>query len=112
MIDRPALEQVAARHVAGMQCASGVSVLLHLHGGARYTVQGFEEFLDGYCVARVYPADDDLEDVLPRDADGASIFDRLLLPYSAISHVTLTAREPEGRATIGFHTQWIERKPG
>ncbi len=112
MIDRSALVEVAARHLAGMQSASGVSVLLHLHGGARYTVRGFEEFLDGYCVARVYPADDDLEDELPRDASGASIFDRLLLPYSAISYVTLTAREPEGRATIGFHTQWTETRPG
>jgi hypothetical protein len=88
VIDRAALEKVAARHLAGMQSANGSSLLLHLHTGARYTVQGFEEFFDAYCVARV------------------------VLPYSAISYVTLTAREPEGRATIGFLTEWTAKKPG
>jgi hypothetical protein len=112
MIDRAALEKVAARHLAGMQSESGISLLLHLHGGARYTVHGFEEFLDGYCVARVYPGDDDLEDEMPLDARGAQIFDRLVLPYSAIAYVTLTAREPEGRSTIGFHSEWTAKKPG
>ena len=103
MIDRSALDQVARRHLAAMQSPSGVSLLLHLHGGARYTVHAFEEFLEGYCVARVYPADDELKDELPRDSRGGAIFDRLVLPYSAISYVTLTAREPEDRSTIGFH---------
>jgi hypothetical protein len=37
-------------------------------------------------------------DELPRDPGGASIF-------------TLTAREPENRSTIGFHTQWTAKKP-
>jgi hypothetical protein len=112
VIDRAALEKVAARHLAGMQPANGISLLLHLHSGARYTVHGFEEFFDAYCVARVYPGDDDLEDEIPLDAHGASVFDRLVLPYSAISYVTLTAREPEGRATIGFLTEWTAKKPG
>ena len=111
MIDRAALEQVAARHLAAMQSPSGVSVVLHLHGGARYTVQGFDEFLDAYCVARVYPPDDELKDELPRDAGGVAIFDRLVLPYAAIAYVGLTAREPEDRSTIGFHTTWTEKKP-
>jgi hypothetical protein len=111
MIDRTALEQIAARHLASMQSPSGVSLLLHLHGGARYTVHGFEEFLDGYCVVRVYPAEDELKDEMPRDPGGASVFDRLVLPYAAISYATLTAREPENRSTIGFHTQWIAKKP-
>jgi hypothetical protein len=111
MIDRTALEQIAARHLASMQSPSGVSLLLHLHGGARYTVHGFEEFLDGYCVVRVYPAEDELKDEMPRDPGGASVFDRLVLPYAAISYVTLTAREPENRSTIGFHTQWIAKRP-
>jgi hypothetical protein len=66
MIDRTALEQVAARHLAGMHSPSGVSLLLHLHGGARWT----------------------------RPSAG-----------------TLTAREPESRSTIGFHTRWIAKKP-
>ena len=52
MIDRVVLEQVAARHLATMQSPSGVSLLVHLHGGARYTVHGFEEFLDACCVER------------------------------------------------------------
>jgi hypothetical protein len=104
MIDRSALEQVARRHLGAMQSPSGVSLVLHLHGGSRYTVHGFEEFLDAYCVARVYPADDELKDELPRDKSGATIFDRLVLPYGAISYLTLTAREPENRSTIGFHT--------
>jgi hypothetical protein len=110
MIDRTALEQVAARHLAGMQAPSGVSLLLHLHGGARYTVHGFEEFFDHYCVARVYPPEDELKDEMPRDPGGASIFDRLLLPYGAISYLTLTAREPENRSTIGFHPQWTAKR--
>ena len=87
-----------------MQSPNGVSLILHLHGGARYTVHGFEEFHDGYCVARVYPADDELKAELPRDTSGATIFDRVVLPYAAISYLTLTAREPEDRSTIGFHT--------
>ncbi len=91
MIDRAALEKVAARHLASMQSESGISLLLHLHSGAR---------------------DDDLEEVMPADAAGASIFDRLVLPYSAISYITLPAREPEGRSTIGFHTEWTAKKPG
>jgi hypothetical protein len=111
MIDRTALEQVAARHLASMQSPSGVSLLVHLHGGARYIVHGFDEFLDAYCVIRVYPADDELKDEMPRDSSGASVFDRLLLPYQAISYVTLTAREPENRSIIGFHTQWTAKKP-
>ncbi|HKQ27580.1 MAG TPA: hypothetical protein VJT77_03205 [Burkholderiales bacterium] len=90
MIDRVVLEQVAARHLATMQSPSGVSLLVHLHGGARYTVHGFEEFLDACCVVRVYPADDDLKDEMP--------------------FLTLTAREPENRSTIGFQTQWTAKK--
>ena len=103
MIDRAALEELAARHLASMQSPSGVSLLLHLHNGARHTVHGFEEFLDRYCVVRVYPADDELKDDMPRAPGGGSIFDRLILPYQTISHLTLTAREPENRSTIGFH---------
>ena len=57
------------------------------------------------------PADDDLKDEMPRDPAGASIFDRLVLPYSVISYVTITAREPESRSTIGFQTQWTTKKP-
>ena len=110
MIDRVVLEQVAARHLATMQSPSGVSLLVHLHSGARYTVHGFEEFLDACCVVRVYPADDELKDEMPRDPAGASIFDRLVLPYEAISFLTLTAREPENRSTIGFQTQWTAKK--
>jgi hypothetical protein len=112
MIDRAALEKLAARHLVSMLSESGVSLLLHLHSGARYTVHGFEEFLDADCVARVYPGEDDLEDEMPLDARGSSIFDRLVLPYSAISYITLTAREPEGRSTIGFHTEWTAKKLG
>jgi hypothetical protein len=104
MIDRSALEQVAGRHLASMQSPSGVSLIVHLHGGSRYTVHGFEEFLDAYCVVRVYPADDELKDEVPRDPSGAGIFDRLILPYQGIHYVTITAREPENRSTIGFHT--------
>jgi hypothetical protein len=107
MIDRAALEEVAGRLLEAMQAPSGVSLILHLHGGARYTVQGFEEFHAPYCVLRVYPADDELKDEVPRDASGAGIFDRLVLPYQAISYVTITAREPESRSTIGFHTKPI-----
>jgi hypothetical protein len=103
MIDRAALEELAARHLAAMASPSGASVVLHLHAGARYTVHGFDEFLDRYCVVRVYPADDERKDELPRDSAGASIFDRLVLPYDAIAYLTLTAREPENRSTIGFH---------
>ena len=103
MIDRMALEEVAGRHLSSMQSPSGVSLLLHLYSGTRYTVQGFDEFLERYCVVRVYPADDGLKDELPRDAGGASVYDRLVLPYEAISYLTLTAREPENRSTIGFH---------
>jgi hypothetical protein len=94
MIDRAALEKLAARHLVSMQFESGISLLLHLHTGARY------------------PGEDDLEDEMPLDARGSSIFDRLVLPYSAISYITLTAREPEGRSTIGFHTEWTAKKPG
>jgi hypothetical protein len=104
MIDRAALEELAARHLERMRSPSGVSLLIHLHAGPRYTVHGFEEFLERYCVVRVYPADDELKDELPRDASGASIFDRLVLPYDAIAYLTITAREPENRSTIGFHT--------
>jgi hypothetical protein len=111
MIDRVVLEQVAARHLGTMQSPSGVSLLVHLHGGQHYTVHGFEEFLDSCCVVRVYPADDELKDEMPRDAAGASVFDRLVLPYEAISYLTLTAREPENRSTIGFQTQWTAKKP-
>jgi hypothetical protein len=112
MIDRSALEQVAGRHLGTLQSPSGVSLILHLHGGEQYTVHGFEEFLDAYCVVRVYPAEDELKDEMPRDPAGASIFDRLVLPYGAVSYVTITAREPESRSTIGFQTQWTGKKPG
>ena len=104
MIDRAALEQVAGRHLQALQQPGGVSLLLHLHGGQRYTVHGFVEFHDGYCVVQVYPGEDELKDEMPRDAGGASIFDRLILPYQSIAYVTITAREPENRSTIGFHT--------
>jgi hypothetical protein len=103
MLDRSALEQLAGRHLEAIASPGGVSLILHLHSGARYTVHGFVEFHDAYCVVRVYPADDELKDEMPRDARGESIFDRLILPYDAISYVTLTAREPENRSTIGFY---------
>lgn len=104
MIDRTALEQVAGRQLEALGSPSGVSLLLHLHGGARYTVHGFVEFHDAYCVLRVYPGEDELKDEMPRDTSGASIFDRLILPYSSIAYVAITAREPENRSTMGFHT--------
>ncbi len=104
MIDRAALEEVAGRLLEAITGPSGVSLILHLHGGARYTVQGFEEFHPPYCVVRVYPADDELQDDVPRDTAGAGIYDRLVLPYATISYLTITAREPESRSTIGFHT--------
>jgi hypothetical protein len=109
-MDRQALEQIAARELDAMRSPSGVSLIVHLHGGARYTVQGFAEFHDAYCMVRVYPAQDDLKDELPRDPSGASIFDRLILPYDSIAYVTLTAREPENRSTIGFQP-WTAKKP-
>jgi len=110
MMDRHALEQVAARELEAMRSPSGVSLIVHLHGGARFTVQGFAEFQDAYCVLRVYPPEDELKDELPRDPEGASIFDRLIVPYSAIAYVTVTAREPENRSTIGFQP-WIAKRP-
>jgi len=54
MIDRSALEDIAGRLLEAMKAPSGVSLILHLHGGPRY--------------------------------------------------VTLSAREPENRSPIGFHT--------
>lgn len=111
MIDRGALEEVAGRHLEMIQSPTGVSLILHLHSGNRYTVHGFSEFHDAYCVVRVYPADDELKDEMPRDASGTSIFDRLVLPYEAISYVTITAREPESRSTIGFQPRWTAKKP-
>ena len=44
MLDRSALEQVAGRHL---------------------------EALQSYCVIRVYPADDELQDEVPQGAAGA-----------------------------------------
>jgi hypothetical protein len=111
MIDRHALQEVAGRQLEAMQTPSGVSLILHLHGGARYTAHGFVEFQEAYCVVGVYPADDELKDEVPKDSSGASVFDRLVLPYQMISYLTLTAREPEDRSTIGFQSQWTGKKP-
>src|SRR5215210_2613664 len=98
MIDRVVLEQVAARHLGSMRSPSGVLLLAHLHGRA----------LHGSRLRRIPRCP--LNDEMPRDPAGASIFDRLVLPYEAISYLTLTAREPENRSTIGFQTQWTAKK--
>ena len=106
MIDRQAFEEVAARHFEQMAVPSGVSVILHLFSGERYTVNGFAEFLDTYCVVRVYPHEplspEDLGTTIPKNDEGLLVFDRLMLPYQAIAYVTITGREQEVRSTIGF----------
>lgn len=107
MIDRHALEQLAIKHLEAMGSPSGASLVLHLHNGEKYTANNFLEFYDRYCVVLVYPHEplsaQDLGRLVPKDARGALIFDRLLLPYQSVMYVTITAREPESRSTIGFH---------
>ena len=106
MIDRHALKEVAAKHFDGMASPSGVSLVLYLLNGETYTVSNFAEFLDTYCVVRVYPAQalsaESVRKVVPQDHEGRLIFDRLMLPYSVIAYVTLTAQEPERKSTMGF----------
>jgi hypothetical protein len=106
MIDRQALELVAEKHFEAMASPSGVSLVMHLFNGETYTVSGFAEFLDTYCVVSVYPAQalsvESLKEAIPQDHKGKLIFDRLMLPYQTIAYVTLTAREPEKKSTIGF----------
>lgn len=63
------------------------------------------------ALQQVYPGEDELKDEMPRDASGASIFDRRVLAYPQIAYLTITAREPENRSTIGFHSSWTEKKP-
>jgi hypothetical protein len=107
MIDRKALEEVAPQQFDAMASPSGVSLSLHLNTGEKYSANGFAEFHDTYCVVLVYPDEplsaEDLGTVIPKNAKGELIFDRLLLPYHAIAYVAITAREPEHKSTIGFH---------
>jgi len=106
MIDRQALEKVAAKHFEAMASPSGVSLVLHLYNGEKYSVSSFAEFLDSYFVVLVYPDEplspEALGQVIPKNHKGALIFDRLMLPYQAITYVTITAREPEKKSTMGF----------
>ena len=106
MIDRESLEKVAPKHFEAMASPSGVSLVLHLFGGETYAVSSISEYYDTYCVVAVYPAQalsaESLKEVVPRDHKGNLIFDRLILPYQTISYVTITAREPEKKSTIGF----------
>ena len=106
MIDRAALEQVAPKHFEGMASPSGVSLVLHLYSGESYSVSRVIEYYDTYCVVAVYPAQalspDSLKEVIPSDPSGNLIFDRIVLPYQAILYITMTAREPEKKSTLGF----------
>lgn len=106
MIDRAALEKVAPKHFESMASPSGVSLILHLYGGETYSVSRIVEYHDTYCVVAVYPAQalspDTLKQVIPSDHKGNLIFDRMVLPYQAISYVTMTAREPEKKSMLGF----------
>ena len=107
MIDRQALEVVANEHLQKMEASSGTSLILHLVNGESYVVRNFAQFLDTYCIAAVYPAKalsaDSLRDAIPDDDKNDLVFDRIMVPYPAIAYVTLTAREPERKSTIGFH---------
>lgn len=107
MIDRHALEALSLKQFEAMDSPSGASLILHLHNGEKYTANNFVEFHERYCVVLVYPQEPlspgDLGTLIPKDRKGALILDRLLLPYQAIMYVTITAREPENRSTIGFH---------
>ena|ERR1044071_7219467 len=106
MIDRAALENVARKHLDGLGSATGGSLILRLATGETFAVKSFIEFLDAYCVVAVYPeeplAAEDLGKRVPRDDKGRLIFDRLILPYHVVVHVTLSAREPERRGKMGF----------
>jgi hypothetical protein len=106
MIDRQALEDVAARHLQQMALPSGVSLVLHLHNGEKYNVNGFAEFLETYCVVLVYPQEplspEDLGTTIPKNRGGSLVFDRLMLPYQAIGYVTITGRDAEKRSAMGF----------
>jgi hypothetical protein len=108
MIDRLALEKAAARHVEAMASPSGVTLIVHLVTGDRYALHRIAEYFDSYFIAKVYPdgvmSPEALKDTLPRAKDGRMIFDRLVLSYHAITYVTITAREPEHKSTIGFST--------
>jgi hypothetical protein len=107
MIDRHALEVIAANQFESMASPSGVSLFLHLINGERYAVNEFVEFHDTYFVAAMYPHQalnpDDLGKVIPKDAKGNLIFDRVIIPYHTVAYVAISAQEPEKRSGLGFN---------
>jgi hypothetical protein len=106
MIDRQALEHAALRHLREMASPNGVTLVLHLATGERYTVHRIAEFLEHHFVAEVFPEGgmsiESLRDAVPTGSKGELIFDRLMLSYATVTYLTLTAREPEHKSTIGF----------
>ncbi len=107
MIDRYAMEKIASAHSGAMSSATGVSLILHLHSGEKYAVNSVAEYHDTYCVVGVYPQKaldpETLDEAVPKDRDGNRIFDRLIIPYTYIAYVALTAIEPEKRGGLGFN---------
>jgi hypothetical protein len=97
MIDRQALESIAASHAQAMS-TDAVTLELHLQNGEVYCVQSVAEALDGYCVVLVHPQERDQEarDEMPRNTRGQPIYDRLVVPYESVAYMLLSAAEDEG----------------
>lgn len=102
---REALQSLVAKHAAKMPSSTGLSLLITLFSGITFTVQRIAELDDQFAVLCVFPQNpltkEDVE-ALPRGPDKQPIFDRVVLAYQDIAYVTITAREPEVRSTVGF----------
>ena len=106
MIDRPLLEATISKHAQEM-CDGAVIVELHLFNGEVFSVVHVLEYSDHHFVALVYPREplppEHVEELIPRNDAGRLVHDRAILPYSAVSYVLITAREPQRQAKLGFN---------
>jgi hypothetical protein len=104
MIDRVAVEALVKKQAKEM--GDSVSVELHLLNGEVLFLRGGIEYFDVYFVAEIFPSEplnlDKLDEKIPKNESGQRVFDRLIVPYQAISYIRVSARKPAMSASLGF----------
>ena len=104
MIDRIAVEALVKKQAKEM--GDSVSVELHLFNGEVLFLRGGIEYFDVYFVAEIFPSEplnpDKLDEKIPKNESGQRVFDRLIVPYQAISYIRVSASKPAMSASLGF----------
>jgi hypothetical protein len=104
MIARVAVEALVKKQAKEM--GDSVFVELHLFNEEVLFLHRGIEYSDVYFVAEIFPSEplnpNKLDEKIPKNKSGQRVFDRLIVPYQAISYIRVSARKPAMNQSLGF----------